>query len=81
MRKIFINIYMTNFSAASSSASFSSGFPHPKMSKTNAPTLARKNGAVFTRAMAKELHFNKDGSTMKKLQVHIPSFASKEGYT
>ena len=51
--------------ALSSSASISSAFPQPKLSKST----KKHNCAVSTRAMAKELHFNKDGATMKKLQV------------
>ncbi|GAU19072.1 hypothetical protein TSUD_99340 [Trifolium subterraneum] len=65
----------------SSSAAISS-FPFAAGKTTsNRVVLARKNRNVKVSAMAKELHFNKDGSAIKKLQNGVNKLADLVGVT
>ncbi|PNX96701.1 rubisco large subunit-binding protein beta subunit [Trifolium pratense] len=65
----------------SSSAAISS-FPFAAGKRTsNRVVLARKNRNVKVSAMAKELHFNKDGSAIKKLQNGVNKLADLVGVT
>ncbi|WJX72712.1 hypothetical protein P8452_56560 [Trifolium repens] len=65
----------------SSSAAISS-FPFAAGKRTsNRVVLARKNRNVKVSAMAKELHFNRDGSAIKKLQNGVNKLADLVGVT
>ncbi|MCO5607576.1 hypothetical protein L7F22_061773 [Adiantum nelumboides] len=68
-----------SFHGLSSSASFAS-FSQKDVFSCKATKL-RRSPLVQTRAMAKELYFNKDGSTMKKLQVGVNKLADLVGVT
>lgn len=60
------------------------------MSPTNANFLSShpllsyrsgRGGAIQTRAVAKELHFNKGGETLKRMQAGVDKLASVVGVT
>eukprot|EP01018_Ginkgo_biloba_P014722 Gb_25193 [translate_table: standard] len=64
----------------SSLAAFSSMSLH-RSSKRQTVRLHRREQVVNTRAMAKELYFNKDGSATKKLQAGVNKLADLVGVT
>lgn len=68
-----------SFHSLSSSASFSS-FSQKDVFSCKGAKL-RRSPVVQTRAMAKELYFNKDGSTMKKLQAGVNKLSDLVGVT
>eukprot|EP00250_Pteridium_aquilinum_P013441 c21344_g2_i1 orf=609-2456(-) len=68
-----------SFHSLSSSASFAS-FSQKDVVSCKGAKL-RRSPVVQTRAMAKELYFNKDGSTMKRLQVGVNKLADLVGVT
>ncbi|KAF1881091.1 hypothetical protein Lal_00023124 [Lupinus albus] len=66
----------------SSSASISAfPFAAGRRQSSNTVVLARKNRNTRVSAMAKELHFNKDGSAIKKLQTGVNKLADLVGVT
>ncbi|XP_040874166.1 ruBisCO large subunit-binding protein subunit beta, chloroplastic isoform X1 [Glycine max] len=62
----------------SSSAAISS---FPSRRRSNAVVLSRRSRAARVSAMAKELHFNKDGTAIKKLQSGVNKLADLVGVT
>ncbi|MED6169887.1 hypothetical protein PIB30_025299 [Stylosanthes scabra] len=65
----------------SSSASISSLPFAAGRTRLNGAVLARRNRCPRVSAMAKELHFNKDGSAIKKLQSGVNKLADLVGVT
>ncbi|KAJ1434265.1 TCP-1-like chaperonin intermediate domain superfamily [Sesbania bispinosa] len=65
-----------------SSSSSISSFPLPAGRRSNnTVVLSRRSRSAKVSAMAKELHFNKDGSAIKKLQSGVNKLADLVGVT
>ncbi|MCI10308.1 ruBisCO large subunit-binding protein subunit beta, partial [Trifolium medium] len=73
------NLSSCNLSSSASISSFPSSSTLRKSS--NNVTLTRKNRNPKVSAMAKELHFNTDGSAIRKLQNGVNKLADLVGVT
>ncbi|XP_057451422.1 ruBisCO large subunit-binding protein subunit beta, chloroplastic [Lotus japonicus] len=68
-------------SASISAFPFAGGARRSSSSSSNSVVLSRKTRNLKVSAMAKELHFNKDGSAIKRLQAGVNKLADLVGVT